>query len=77
MKKLSFGILFIAILGSCKKDHDCYCEYYSNGALQTTNITTFNETKMKAKKRCKDLNSEGGFAWGGMSIQNETRCTLK
>ncbi|TSJ46480.1 hypothetical protein [Fluviicola chungangensis] len=77
MKKLSVGILFVVILASCKKDHECYCEYYTNGSMQTTNTFTFNETKAKAKKKCDDLNSEGSFAYGGMSVYNETKCSLK
>ncbi len=76
MKKLSVGVLLIVILSSCKKDYECYCEYYTNGSLQTTNTYTFKETKAKAKKKCDEMNSEGSFVWGGMTAQNETKCTL-
>lgn len=77
MKKLSIGILFIAVLVSCKKKYDCSCDYYSNGSLQTTQVTTFNETKPKAKAKCEDLNDEGTLVFGGMTFNNETRCSLK
>jgi hypothetical protein len=50
MKKLSVGILFLTVLVSCKKNYDCSCDYYSNGAKQTTNVTQFNETRAKAKR---------------------------
>jgi|GEM_PF-6026820 len=76
MKKLFFGFLFVTVLVSCKKNHDCSCDYYVNGSLQTTNVTKYNESKLKAKKKCEDLNSEGSFAYGGMSVQSETKCTL-
>lgn len=77
MKKLSFGIVLMTILVSCKKEYNCYCEYYSNGSVVTSGNTVFNETKREAKKKCKDLNSEGGFVMGGMAFNNETRCSLK
>ena len=76
MKKVFFGFLFVTVLVSCKKNHDCSCDYYTNGSKQTTNVTTYNETKLTAKKKCKDLNSEGSFIIGGMTVQNETKCTL-
>jgi hypothetical protein len=76
MKKVFFGFLFITVLVSCKKNHDCSCDYYTNGSKQTTNVTTYKETKVTAKKKCENLNGEGSIAFGGMSVHNETRCTL-
>ncbi|WP_430405573.1 hypothetical protein [Fluviicola sp.] len=76
MKKVFFGCLFVTVLISCKKNHDCSCDYYTNGEKQTTNITPYKETKAKAKKKCEDMNSEGSFSFGGTTVQNETRCTL-
>lgn len=76
MKKIVFGFLFVTVLVSCKKNHDCSCDYYSNGEKQTTHVTPFKETKVTAKKKCEDLNSEGSLTYGGMTFHNETRCTL-
>jgi len=77
MKKLTAAFLFLTALTACKKDHSCYCEYYSNGELQGTNTTPFHETKAKANKKCKDLNDSATLTFGGMTLQNETRCELK
>ena len=76
MKKASLGILFIVILSSCKKNYVCSCDYYTNGSLSTTGATTFNESKRSAKKKCEDLNDEGTLVFGGMTFNNETRCSL-
>lgn len=76
MKKTVFGFLFVTALASCAKNHDCSCEYYTNGSLQTTNVTPYNESKAKARKKCEDLNSEGSFSYAGMTVHNETKCTL-
>lgn len=77
MKKLTLGLLFITILASCKKNYECACDYYANGSYQTSDVTIFKDTKAKAKSNCNELNNSGNFVSGGMSIQTETKCTLK
>ncbi len=76
MKKASLGILLIVILGSCKKDYVCSCDYYTNDAYTTSDPTIFHESKRVAKKKCEDLNDEGNLVFGGMNFHNETRCSL-
>jgi hypothetical protein len=77
MKKACLGILLIVILSACKKNYVCSCDYYTNGSMNTSATTTFNESKRVAKKKCEDLNDEGTIVFGGMTFHNETRCSLK
>lgn len=77
MKKMTFGIVLITALASCKKDYNCSCDYYVDGEYQVTNDTKINATKYKAKKECKEMNSDLTFGFGGSSYYAETRCSLK
>ncbi len=77
MKKLTFGILLITALVSCKKDYNCSCDYYLEDEYQVTNETKITATKYKAKKECKDMNSDVNLVFGGSSYHTETRCSLK
>ena len=77
MKKLIFGIVLITALVSCKKNYNCSCDYYANEVYQFTNETGINATKFKAKKKCKDMNSDVNFVFNGTNYHTESRCSLK
>jgi hypothetical protein len=77
MKKMTFGIVLITALASCKKDYNCSCDYYADEEYQMTNETKITATKHKAKKECKDMNSDVNLVFGGTSYHTEARCSLK
>lgn len=77
MKKLTFGIILVTALVSCKKDYNCSCDYYADGEYQITNDTKITATRYKAKKECKKMNSDVNFVFGGTSYHTEARCSLK
>lgn len=77
MKKLTLGIILITAFASCKKDYNCSCDYYANEQYQVTNETKITATKFKAKKECKDMNSDVNLVFGGTNYHTESRCSLK
>ncbi|WP_343635322.1 hypothetical protein [Fluviicola sp.] len=77
MKTAIFGIILITTLGACKKDYNCSCDYYAEGEYQMSDETKITATKFKAKKECKDLNSDVSLSFGGNMYHAERKCSLK
>ena len=77
MKKLTFGIVLVTTLISCKKDYNCSCDYYADEEYLVTNETKITATRYKARKECKDMNSDLNVVFNGTSYHTETRCSLK